>query len=455
MATYECRICGWIYDEAQGCPDEGIPPGTRWQDVPDDWCCPTCGAGKDDFDMVAVESEVANPVAPAAGFQHESTSAALVVIGSGLAAYTLAREVRKLDRTSSLLLVTRDGGGFYAKPSLSNALAGGKTPAQLQTRSTEQMALELDAQVRVRSEVSTIDLAARQLHLGDGTHIAYQRLVIACGADPIRLPFGGDGGEDVQSVNDLDDYSRFYASLEGARSVVVIGAGLIGCEFANDLASRGIRAILVDPADWPLSRLLPEDAGRYFIDGLRAKGVDFCLRTSVKEIWKAGRAYRLLLADGREFVADRILSAIGLRPRTALAQAAGIACQRGIVANRRLETSAAGVYAMGDCAEIAGLNLPFVMPIMHQAAALARTLAGEATELRYPAMPVTVKTPACPTVVCPPPAGAEGSWRCQAVDGGLQASFAAPDGGLLGFALMGKATAQSQEWAARVPATLA
>ena len=168
-----------------------------------------------------------------------------------------------------------------------------------------------------------------------------------------------------------------------------------------------------------------------------------------------GRAYRLLLADGRECVADRILSAIGLRPRTALAQAAGIACQRGIVANRLLETSVAGVYAMGDCAEIAGLNLPFVMPIMHQAAALARTLAGEASELRYPAMPVTVKTPACPTVVCPPPAGAEGSWRCHPVDGGLQASFDGQDGGLLGFALMGKATAQSQEWAARVPATLA
>jgi rubredoxin-NAD+ reductase len=455
MATYECRICGWVYDEAQGCPDDGIPPGTRWQDVPDDWCCPTCGAGKEDFDMVAVDAPAAKPAAPSVGTQHDSTNAALVVIGSGLAAYTLAREFRKLDRASSLMLVTRDGGGFYAKPSLSNALASGKTPAQLQTRSAEQMALELDAQLRVRREVCAIDPAARQLHLGDGTHIAYQRLVIACGADPIRLPLAGDGAADVQSVNDLDDYSRFRAGLEGARSVVVIGAGLIGCEFANDLASRGIKAILVDPADWPLSRLLPEDAGRYFTDGLRDKGVEFRLHTSVKEVWKAGPAYRLRLADGREVAADRILSAIGLRPRTALAQAAGIACQRGIVANRLLETSAAGIFAMGDCAEIAGLNLPFVMPIMHQAAALARTLAGEATELRYPAMPVTVKTPACPTVVCPPPAGAEGSWRCQPVDGGLQASFDGPDGGVLGFALMGKATAQSQDWAARVPAALA
>lgn len=455
MATYECRICGWVYDEALGCPDEGIPAGTRWQDVPDDWCCPTCGAGKDDFDMVAVAAEAANPVAPAVGTPRDSTNAALVILGSGLAAYTLAREFRKLDRVSSLMLVTRDGGGFYAKPSLSNALASGKTPAQLQTRSAEQMAVELDAQVRVRSEVAEMDTVERQLRLGDGSRIAYQRLVIACGADPIRLPFAGDGAEDVQSVNDLDDYSRFHASLEGARSVVVIGAGLIGCEFANDLASRGVKAILVDPADWPLSRLLPEDAGRYFIDGLRDKGVEFCLRTSVKEIWRAGQAYRLLLADGREVVADRILSAIGLRPRTTLAQAAGIACQRGIVANRLLETSAAGVYAMGDCAEIAGLNLPFVMPIMHQAAALARTLAGEPTELRYPAMPVTVKTPACPTVVCPPAPGAEGSWRCQPVDGGFQAVFAGPDGAALGFALMGKASGQSQLLAAQLPAMLA
>ncbi len=183
--------------------------------------------------------------------------------------------------------------------------------------------------------------------------------------------------------------------------------------------------------------------------------MDFCFGTSVQRIDKAGSAYRVTLADGREIAADQILSAIGLRPRIALAQAAGITCQRGIVTDRQLETNKAGIYSMGDCAEIAGLNLPFVLPIMHQAAALARTLAGTPTTLTYPAMPVMVKTPACPTIVCPPAMGSAGAWQCEAVEDGLSAQFLSPSGELLGFALLGKASAQSQSLAARVPATLA
>ena len=455
MKTYECRICGWIYDEAKGCPEEGIAAGTRWEDIPDDWCCPACGASKDEFDMVAIAAAPDNAPAPADGGKARLSSASLVIVGTGLAAYTLAREFRKLDAQATLALITRDGGGAYAKPSLSNALANNRTPDQIQSRSAEQMAMELNADIRTRIEVTAIDPDARQIRLTDGSQIGFERLVIAWGADPIRLTFEGDAADVVQSVNDLDDYACFRAGLEHARSVVVIGAGLIGCEFANDLASRGIRATLVDPSAWPLSRLLPEEAGRYFDAGLQAKGVDFCFGTSVKRIDKGGAAYRVTLADGRELAADQILSAIGLRPRTALAQAAGIVCQRGIVTDRLLETNKAGIYAMGDCAEIAGLNLPFVLPIMHQAAALAKTLAGTPTTLSYPAMPVMVKTPACPTVVCPPAMGSAGAWQCEAVEGGLSAQFLSPSGELLGFALLGKAGAQSQSLAARVPAPLA
>ena len=455
MKTYECRICGWIYDEAKGCPEEGIAAGTRWEDIPDDWCCPACGASKDEFDMVAIAAAPDNAPAPADGGKARLSSASLVIVGTGLAAYTLAREFRKLDAQATLALITRDGGGAYAKPSLSNALANNRTPDQIQSRSAEQMAMELNADIRTRIEVTAIDPDARQIRLADGSPIGFERLVIAWGADPIRLPFEGDAADAVQSVNDLDDYACFHAGLEHAKNVVVIGAGLIGCEFANDLASRGIRATLVDPAAWPLSRLLPEEAGRRFAADLQAEGVEFCFGTSVKRIDRAGPTYRVTLADGRELAADQILSAIGLRPRTALAQAAGIVCQRGIVTDRLLETNKAGIYAMGDCAEIAGLNLPFVLPIMHQAAALAKTLAGTPTTLSYPAMPVMVKTPACPTVVCPPAMGSAGAWQCEAVEGGLSAQFLSPSGELLGFALLGKAGAQSQSLAARVPATLA
>jgi len=455
MTIYECQICGWIYDEAKGCPEEGIAPGTLWDDIPDDWCCPACGASKGEFDMVAITPVGESPAVATPRGSDLPTSASLLILGTGLAAYSLAREFRKIDRSSSLMLITRDGGASYAKPSLSNALANNKTPAQLQTRTAEQMAFELNADIRVHSEVTAIDPEARRVRLADGSELGFERLVIAWGSDPVRLPFEGDAADAVHSVNDLDDYSRFYTGLEGAKTVAIIGAGLIGCEFANDLASREIHALVVDPSDWPLSRLLPEEAGRHFAAALQAEGVEFCFATRVKSVSKAGAGYRLGLADGREIAADQILSAIGLRPRTALALAAGIDCQRGILTDRLLETNRAGIYAMGDCAEIAGLNLPFVLPILHQAIALAKTLTGMPTKLTYPAMPVMVKTPACPTVVCPPALGSEGVWQCQAVDGGLSAYFLGSAGELLGFALLGKACAQSQALAARLPPTLA
>ncbi|MBS1196372.1 MAG: rubredoxin reductase [Proteobacteria bacterium] len=449
LKTYQCIICGWIYDEAAGCPEEGIAPGTRWQDIPEDWCCPVCGAKKGDFSMVAIEEENDFPAAT------PSDQPALIIIGSGLAAYTLAREFRQLDSAAPLLLITRDGGGYFSKPTLSNALASQKTPAQLLTKTADQMAAELQAEIRPHTEVTAIDPAKQQIILTDGSHLDYGRLVIAWGADPIRLSFEGDGADAVQSVNDLDDYSHFHASLENARSVAVIGAGLIGCEFANDLASRQMKTSLIDPAAWPLSRQLPEAAGKYLSARLQAKGVEFCFGTSVKAIYKSAATYRLELADGHQIMADQILSAIGLRPRTAAAQAAGITCQRGIVTDRFLKTNLPGIYAMGDCAEIAGLILPFITPILHQAKALAKTLAGEPTALIYPAMPVAVKTPACPTMVCSPPAGAEGTWHCQTIDGGMEALYQSPTGELLGFALLGNATARSQSLAAQLPAVLA
>jgi len=455
MKTYECAICGWIYDEAKGCPEEGIPAGTRWEDVPADWSCPVCGAAKSDFHMVDIEPE-ATPTTPAepTAARRDAGPAPLTILGTGLAGYTLAREIRKIDGTTPLRLITRDGGGFYTKPSLSNALANHKTPAQLQTKTAEQMAAELNADIRPRTEVSGIDADLRRLHLADNTELAYDRLVIAWGADPIRVPMDGDAANDVQSVNDLDDFSRFHESLDKARSVAVIGAGLIGCEFANDLASRQIKSFVIDPAGWPLSRLLPEPAGQHFASALQKEGIEFHFGVSAKAVWNTSNGYRIVLSDGKEIVVDRLLSAIGLRPRTSLAQAAGIACQRGIVTDRLLETSIPGIYASGDCAEIAGLNLPFILPIMHQATALARTLTGTPTPLRYPAMPVVVKTPACPTVVCPPPAGTEGTWTCEPVSGGLQALYRAPDGRLAGFALLGSATARTQELAASLPDTL-
>ena len=375
----------------------------------------------------------------------------IVILGSGLAGYTLAREFRKLDPATPLVIVSRDAAGFYSKPMLSNALAGKKTAATLVMKPAEQMAADLKATVRARSTVRHIDVAAATVEFDDGQTLAYRDLVLALGADPIRLPLAGDAADTVLSVNDLDDYARFAERLESARSVLILGAGLIGCEFANDLLARGIAPTVVDLAAWPLSRLLPPEAGRRLHDKLAGAGAVFRFGVAVSRVDRAASgALRVTLDDGSQLHADLVLSAIGLRPRTALAVEAGIATAHGVVTDRLLATSAPHVHALGDCAEVQGQHLPYVLPIMQQARALAATLAGTPTPVVYPAMPVTVKTPACPTVVCPPPLGAPGAWKVDLSDAGCDARFESADGQLLGFALLGASTSLRQALGARV-----
>lgn len=366
----------------------------------------------------------------------------IVIIGTGLAGYTLARELRKLDSVTPLVMITADDGGFYSKPMLSNALLRGKTPAQLISADVAKMAADLNAVIKTRATVEAIDTAAHTV-TANGEVITYAHLVLAVGARPIRLPLEGDGAADVLTVNSLDDYAQFHAKLPDAKRVAVIGPGLIGCEFANDLAGAGHKVSIIGPDPHPLGRLLPGEAGNAVRDALSAIGIEWHLGTVVSRVERSGGAYRLLLADGNAVEADVVLSAIGLQADTRLAQQARLTCNRGIVVDAQLHTSAADVYALGDCAEVNGVVLPFVLPLMEQARTLAAVLAGREAAVNYPPMPVAVKMPACPVVVAPPAPGASGEWRVQVDAEGVRAEFV--DGTQLrGFALTGVATAAKQ-----------
>jgi len=378
----------------------------------------------------------------------------VVIIGTGLAGYTVAREFRQLDRDTPLVLITSDDGRYYSKPMLSNAFKSGKATDQLANASAAEMANQLGAEILTRTTVSAIDTGAASV-TANGDVIGYRALVLAIGADPIRLPIEGDGAQDVLSVNDLGDYARFRSRLRDNACVVILGAGLIGCEFANDLRAAGYDVEVVDIAPHPLGRLLPPKAAASLRAGLEAIGVRFHFGVSCEAVEHDGEMYRVTLSNGQIVGADLVLSAVGLRPRTALASNAGIEVNRGIVANPFLRTSAPNVYALGDCVEAEGLVLPFVMPIMHAARALAKTLAGTETPVTYPAMPVVVKTFSHPTVVSPPAAGAQGAWEETVEDNGVKALFRGANGALLGFALTGKAAGERQALTKLLPAVLA
>ena len=366
----------------------------------------------------------------------------IVIAGSGLAGWTVARELRKLDRDVPVVLVTADDGAFYPKPMLSNALALGKAPGAIATAGGAAMAARTGVELRARTRISAIDLDSRALVLADGATLRYARLVLALGADPLRLPIAGDGAGDLMQVNDLDDYARFRAAIEGARRVAILGAGLIGCEFANDLLASGREVDVIDLAQRPLGRLLPPRAAGLVRARLAAAGLRWHLGTSLAEAWRRdGGGLRLVLADGTRLDADAALSAVGLAPRVALAAAAGLATGRGMRVDRWLATSDPHVFALGDCAEIEGMVLPYVMPVMQAARALARTLAGTPTAMSLPPMPVVVKTPAVPVVVAGLP-GAPGAWSERVDDDGVAARLE-QDGALQGFALVGAAATKA------------
>ena len=377
----------------------------------------------------------------------------IVIVGTGLAGYAVAREFRKLDTATPLRLVSRDEASFYSKPVLSNAYAQKKSAEQIALNTARDMGAQLHAVISPNTRVTAIDTAGHVLQI-DGESVPYSKLVLAIGADPIRLPLAGDAADAVLSVNDLADYARLRAAAEGARAISIMGAGLIGCEFANDLRGAGFDVDMIDPAPQVLGRLLPSEAAAFLRAALENTGVRFHFGTTVKSVARGAANLDVTLADGTRLSADVVLSAIGLKPRIELGASAGIAVNRGIVTDEFLQTSAQDVYALGDCAEVAGHNLPFVMPIMQAARALAKTLSGAPTAVLYPAMPVLVKTPACPTVVCPPPPGVAGRWQEIVNADGVRALFHDQAGKLRGFALIGAAVKDKQTLVKDIPPLL-
>ncbi|MBU3575388.1 NAD(P)/FAD-dependent oxidoreductase [Polynucleobacter sp. UK-Mo-2m-Kol15] len=373
--------------------------------------------------------------------QNQPASSGIVIIGSGLAGYTVIRELRKLDKTIPITLVTKEPGYFYSKPMLSTALASNKSAEQLVSTNAEGMATQLEMTILSEAAVTAIDTVAQTITTSRGS-ISYGKLVLGLGADQIRLPLQGNAANEVITVNDLEEYAQFRKSIEGKKRIAILGAGLIGCEFANDLVLGSYEVDVIDLAPQALGRLLPEAAVQALQTKLSEAGVRWHFTTTVQSIDRNGDALTITLANGTIITSDVFLSAVGLKPRLDLAKAAGIATATGITVNRQLETSASNVYAIGDCAEVDGLVLPYVMPIMQAARALAPNLLGQVTTLTYPAMPVMVKTPALPTIVSPPAKGALGEWKINPIEGGLEARFESSDGKLLGFALLGAATAQ-------------
>lgn len=411
---YICHACGYIYDEETGDPDGGLAAGTRFEDIPDDWACPLCGVTKADFEpysapsLEALKTRTGSLGAPQTQGRR-GQSAGVVIVGAGRAGWQLAENLRALDAQLPITLVTGCAGDLYDKPLLSIAMARQLTPEKLVKESGVQAALRLNVRLMAYTHAIRICRDTRTLRTTRGT-LRYDELVLAHGAQaalPPTLPAAL-----CWRINHLGAYLQLQAALgdvakNGAKDVLIVGAGLIGSELANDLALGGHRITLLDVQAEPLARWQDQQAGPKVLKAWRDLPIRFVGGVKVASVEKIATSgatrYRVTTECGQRFAADQVIAATGLQTPGRLAQGAGLAWQNGIAVNaQNLRTSDAHIHALGDCITLEGQASRFIEPIARQARTIAADIIGQATVPYEPrATVVRVKTTSMPLTLQP------------------------------------------------------
>ncbi|HYJ36661.1 MAG TPA: FAD-dependent oxidoreductase, partial [Rhizomicrobium sp.] len=270
----------------------------------------------------------------------------IVIVGGGAAGFAAAEMLRRLDYQGDVIMLSDDTAPPVDRPNLSKDYLAGSAPEEWVPLRTDAYYAENGIDLRLGARAGAIDPQARQVVLAGGGTISYDRLLLATGAEPVRLALPGARPSDVLTLRSLADCRQIIARTQSARRVLVIGASFIGLEVAASLRARGLEVHVVAPETRPMERVLGPQLG----DVIRAlheeKGVQFHLGNTVTE-FEGGQA---TLKDGKRLDADFAVLGVGVRPRIQLAEAAGLALDRGVAVNSHLQTSAPDIYAAGDIA---------------------------------------------------------------------------------------------------------
>lgn len=391
---YLCRACGLIYDEEKGDPDSGLAPGTRFEDIPDDWECPLCGVTKTDFELFE------KPVVVAVEQTAFNTETGIVIVGAGLSGWSVVEAIRQLDQTVPITLVSACKADIYHKPELSVAISRGSDKTALIQETGIDAAKRLGVQLMSETFVVGISPSLHQLRTTRGT-LAYTKLVLAQGAKPF-LP------EPIPAhlcwrVNDLACWSGMQQVLaKGPQTIAIVGAGMIGCEIAEDFVRAGHQVTLLDRNEMPLAGLLPKRASKRLADSFAALGITYIGNDDVTEIAQTDNQQKKIhFTSGKTIEVDQVLVATGLITDDRIARHAGLDFERGIkVDSDTLQTSEDDIYALGDCISIDGKPCRFIEPIKHQAKSIAHSVLGLDTNVYEHSNPVVrLKTRSLPVAI--------------------------------------------------------
>jgi NADPH-dependent 2,4-dienoyl-CoA reductase/sulfur reductase-like enzyme/nitrite reductase/ring-hydroxylating ferredoxin subunit len=270
----------------------------------------------------------------------------IVIVGGGAAGFAAAEMLRRRQFRGSIVMLSDDAATPVDRPNLSKDYLAGQAPEDWLPLRPDSFYSEANIELRLNTKVTSIDTKAGQVVIGDGGKVGYDRLLLATGAEPVRLQIPGADPKRVFTLRSLSDCRAIIEAAKGKRRAVVIGASFIGLEVAASLRARDVEVHVVAPEKIPMERVLGPQMGD-FVHSLHEKhGVVFHLEDTVASI----DGPRATLKSGGVLEADFVAMGVGVRPRLTLAEQAGIAVDHGVRVNAFLETSMNGIYAAGDIA---------------------------------------------------------------------------------------------------------
>lgn len=285
-----------------------------------------------------------------------------LIIGGGMTADAAVRGVRELDTKSPIGLIGVETDPPYARPPLSKALWKGE-PLDSVWRNTSEVGVDL----HLGRRATTLDLRKKTVVDDHDTNYTFDKLLLATGGTPRRLPFGG---EDVIYFRTLHDYHRLLALAEPGKTFAVIGGGFIGSEIAAALAMQGCKVTMLFPEEGIGARLFPADLARFLVDHYGEKGVDARPGESVTGVSRSGSRVAIDTKSGLRLTVDAVVAGLGIVPNTELAQAAGLVVEDGVVVDGQLRTANPDVFAAGDVARFSAPELGTRIRVEHEDNAL-------------------------------------------------------------------------------------
>lgn len=363
----------------------------------------------------------------------------ITIIGGGIAAYKLIQAIRKRSLIAPITVLTADGGDYYWKPSITTSFEIGGNDSDIERKSREDIQREFQVNIYPNQSVTDIFPDRHEIRAG-GRTFAYEQLVLATGARAKPIPAREARAGRTFTLDHFNDHVKLRSQLSVNTRVLIIGAGMIGCEAASHLASQGHHVAITDLALMPLPSLRNEPLSEFVAKHLASLGVQGHFGTRINSIDHENRDTTVSFENGDDARFDMIIYARGVDPQIEMMQKASIQTRRGVIVDSLQRTNQPDIFAIGDVAEYSNGWMPFLSPIFEAAPSLAATLLESPQELRFPLMPIRVKIAGSPLVFLPPPDSGDGRWEApESRDGAFEQIFVNDSGKVSGFALSGSA----------------